>query len=60
MRQAMARKTNRDIDAEIMAVALQLDGLLDELGDNVDALTTLLTAPQEPPPPEEEERLAVP
>lgn len=41
-------------DEEIMRVAMQLDGLLDQLRGNVDALNEILTRPE---PGESDERL---
>jgi len=44
-------------DDEITAVARQLDGLLDKLQDNVEALREILTRPAPPGAGEADERL---
>jgi hypothetical protein len=46
-------------DTEIARVAAQLDALLGELRDNVDALSAILTRP-DPPGGEDDERLVAP
>jgi hypothetical protein len=47
-------------DDEVAAVARQLDGLLDALRANVDALSEILTRPAPPEGGGADERLAVP
>lgn len=47
-------------DDEITAVTQQLDGLLDKLRDNVDALREILTRPAPPGDGENDERLVAP
>ena len=47
-------------DAEIAKVAAELDALLDELRDNVDALNAILTGPASPGSGGADERLVSP
>lgn len=53
----MARKPAKPDDAEIAAVARQLDALLDDLAGSVDALSALLRRPAQPSG-SDDERLA--
>ena len=54
----MARKHRKADDAEITAVAGQLDSLLDDLERSVDALSAMLRRPADPPQGRDDERLA--
>ena len=47
-------------DDEVAAIARKLDGLLDALTVNVDALTEILTRPVPPDSGEADERLVAP
>lgn len=47
----------RDKDAEVRRVAAELDTLLAQLEDNVEAMTAILARPAPPPQGPEDERL---